>query len=258
MTEPYKLIVISDTHAGDVFGLVNPANVREEYKGFAEILFNFYKERITEIGRVDRVLHLGETTEGPGKKSTLELYTTDMEEQAVDASELLLMWDCDNYSLCYASDYHTGRDSRTERMVVDKLKLAGKSANIQGVQRLDIRGVKINAKHKVGGSATGYGGASQAAKTAVVDTIRMADKEGPADWYFRGHNHDYWHVENSRFHVVINPGMKWGLGDYGKQLDRPYYDMGFRQLNIYGPDEVEYIKHDLKVVLPEEEYVRIE
>jgi hypothetical protein len=143
-------------------------------------------------------------------------------------------------------------------MVVKNLVLAGKEADIKGVQRLTIRGVRINAKHKVGGSSTGYGGASQAAKTAIVDTIRMADKDGPADWYFRGHNHDYWHVENARFHVVVNPGMKWGLGDYGKQLDRPYYDMGFRQLNITDSDTVEYIKHDLKVRLPEEAYVTVE
>lgn len=254
----YKLVILSDTHAGDVFGLVNPANVREEYKGFAKILFDWYVAKIAEIGPVDRILHLGETTEGPGKKSTLELYTTDMEEQANDAAELLLMWECPAYSLCHASPYHTGRESRTERMVVKNLVLAGKEADIKGVQRLTIRGVRINAKHKVGGSSTGYGGASQAAKTAIVDTIRMADKDGPADWYFRGHNHDYWHVENARFHVVVNPGMKWGLGDYGKQLDRPYYDMGFRQLNITDSDTVEYIKHDLKVRLPEEAYVTVE
>jgi hypothetical protein len=137
--------------------------------------------------------------------------------------------------------------------------LAGKEADIKITQRLDIRGVKINGRHKIGGSSTGHGGASQAFKTAPTDMIRsVAQGYEPADWYFRGHVHEYWKVENSVATVVINPALKWPIGEYGVNLDRPYYNMGFTQLDVYSPSRVDYFHHALNVKLPEDEYAKFE
>lgn len=256
---PYTLVILSDTHYGDVYGLVNPAEVRTEYKGFARILFKWYVAQIKDIGKVDHILHLGETTEGPGKKSTLELFETDMHAQGCGAAELLMMWDCPKYSLCYASKYHSGNEAKTERTVVDRLIMGGRQADIRGIQKLLIRGVRINAKHKVGGSSVPYGDPSQAAKTATNDIVRAWGRGyEPADWYFRGHIHKYWHVENDSFHVVINPAMKWPLGEYGYQLDIPYYSMGLSVLRIWNRDRVDFERRQLKVKLPEEAYVTVE
>lgn len=258
MKKPYVLVILSDTHYGDVFGLVNPSEVRTEYKTFAEILFNWYVSQIKDIGPVDHILHLGETTEGPGKKSTLELFETDMHAQGVGAAELLTMWKCPKYSICYASKYHSGNEAKTERTVVDRLIMAGREADIKGIQKLDIRGVKINGKHKVGGSSTPQGDASQAAKAATNDIVRAWGRGyEPADWYFRGHIHKFWKVENDNFTVVINPSMKWPLGEYGYQLDIPYYSMGFSLLKIWDREHVEYERRRLNVKLPEEAYVSV-
>src|SRR6056297_1426187 len=255
--KPYRLVVLSDQHEGDVAGLTNPAEVKTEHKELARILFEWYIAKIGEIGPIDHMLHLGETCEGPGHKSTLELYETDTLKQAEGAAEKLLMWNCPVYSLCYASKYHTSSDAKNERAVVTQLQLAGRKADIKVTQKLDIRGVKINGRHKIGGSSTGHGGASQAAKTAPIDIVRAAIKGyAPADWYFRGHIHEYWHVENAGFNVVVNPALKWPVGEYGINLDRPYYDMGFTMLDIYDRDRVDFHRFELKVPLPEDVYVQ--
>lgn len=253
--KPYRLVILSDQHEGDVAGLTNPAEVKTEYKELASILFKWWIAKIEEIGPVDHILHLGETCEGPGHKSTLELYETDTIKQAEGAAEKLLMWKCPQYSLCYASKYHTSDDAKNERDVVKSLLLAGRRADIKVTQKLDIRGVKINGRHKIGGSSTGYGGASQAAKTAVTDFVRSVVKGyEPADWYFRGHVHEYWHVENAGFNVVVNPALKWPVGEYGVNLDRPYYDMGFTQLDVWDKETVDFHRHDLRIRLPEDVY----
>jgi len=176
----FTMAIESDAHHGDVFGLCNPANVSEKYKPFARILWEWREQKIREVGPVDMLLHLGELTEGPGHRSTIELWTTDMEEQAEDCADALCMWDCPDFRLCRASKYHTGNDSKTENMVVDKIKLRhNRRADIKVVQRLDILGLKINGAHLVGSSSTPYGKPAQLAKAATTDLLRAAYRDYP-------------------------------------------------------------------------------
>lgn len=254
----FTMVSESDSHCGDVFGLVNPANVSEKYKEFARILFDWRVEQIHKIGRVDMVLHLGELTEGPGHKSTLELWTTDMEEQAEASAEMLAMWPCDDFRLCRASKYHTGTDSKTENMVVDKLKIMGRRADIKAVQRLEILGLKINGKHQVGASSTPYGKQSQLAKAATTDILRGVYRDYPgADIYLRAHTHEYAVAGNDLYTAYNNPCLKWPLGEFGQKIDRAWYTMGLQVLRVRARDDWDMQQYLLRVRLPEEVYATV-
>jgi len=249
------IVIESDSHGGNVFGLANPASVRDVYKPFAKLLFDWREKKIRDIGKIDMLLHLGEITDGPGRRSTIELYTTDSEAQAEDAADLLCMWDCDDFRLCYGTNYHTGKDSKTERMVVDKIKLRhNKRADIKGIQRLEVEGVKINAKHHVGASGTGYGKPSQLAKAAINDMLKGVYRNFPgADLYFRAHTHEYAFAGTDLYAAYNNPALQWPLGEYGLKIDRPYYTMGFLVLTIANKRWT-VTPHLFKVRLPEEVY----
>lgn len=254
----FRAIIESDSHGGNVFGLANPANVKEMYKKTAKLLFDWRESKIREIGKIDMLIHLGEVTDGPGHKSTLELYETDMEGQAIDAADMMCMWDCDDFRLCYGTRYHTGNDSRTERMVVDQIKLRhNKKADIKDTQRLDIEGVKINARHHVGASSTPHGKASQLSKTATNDLLRGVYRNYPgADIYLRAHTHEYFHVGNDLYSAYNNPALQWPLGEYGLKIDRPWYTMGFQELTIVdGAWSIQ--PHLFKAKLPEEAYEHV-
>lgn len=254
----FTAIIESDIHTGNVYGLANPACVRDEYKEVARLLFDWRIQKIGEIGRVDVYINLGEVTDGPGRKSSIEHYTTDMEAQAEDAAENICMWNCDDYRLCYASKYHTGDGSRTEHMVVDKIKLNhNKRVDIKDMQRLEIDGIKINARHKIGNSGTPQGQASQVAKVATNDILRGVYRDYPgADLYFRAHTHQFAFAGNDMYAAYNNPAMQWPLGEYGIGIDRPFYTMGFLVLRIdNGQWTVQpYI---FRAKLPEETYERI-
>lgn len=253
----FTAIIESDLQTGSMWGLAPPFRVRDECRPFAELLFEWRESKIREIGHVDMVIELGETTEGPGHKSTIELFTTDMEEQAEIAADHICMWDCDEFHICYASKYHTGNDSKTERMVVDKIKLRhNKCADIKVVHRLEVDGVKINAAHHVGNSRTGHGQFSQVGKAAVVDYLRgqYRDYDG-ADLYFRAHTHKFVGVQDELFAAYNNPSMQWPMGEYGFKIDDPHYTMGFLELRI-ADGEWQVKPHIFKARLPEEEYAK--
>ena len=246
----------SDTHVGSQFGLANPRCVGDPYREFAETLFDWRVATIQEIGRVDMVLHLGEATDGPGHKSTIEQWTCDMEEQAIHSAELLAMWNCKDYRLCYGTQYHTGDDSKTERMVVDKLKLLhNRKGDIKATQRIEVNGVKINARHHVGASSTPNGKWGQLAKVATTDYLRGCYREYPgADLYFRAHTHEFAVAGNDMYTAYNSPAMQWPLGAYGLKIDRVWYTMGLMKLTIKPDGEWTVKPYLLKAKLPEERY----
>jgi len=254
-----KVIIESDMHSGDIYGLANPRNVSDRYRELAELLFDWRVKKIEEIGKIDAHLCPGELTEGPGKKSTLELWTTDMEEQAEASAELLAMWDCPQYYMTYASAYHAGDQLKTDNLVVDKLKLNySRAADIKRVQRLVLNGLKVNVFHVVGGGSTPESFARALMKGVAVDVVRGAYRGyGPADLYIRGHSHVYGEVRNDKWHAVNAPCLKWPNGMYGGKIDRPFYAMGILELTINSREDYDLKTHIFRYKSEEEEYHEI-
>ena len=253
----FTIAVESDMHCGSVYGLANPADVPTEYKDIARLLFKWREGIIKEVGKVDMLIHLGEVTDGPGHKSAIELYETDMDAQAESAADLMTMWNCNDYRMCFGSKYHTGCDSKTERMVVKELKLKGKLVDIKDTQRLNVDGVKINARHHSGASSTPQGKWSQLAKGATTDMLRGVYRDYPgADLYLRAHTHEFAYVGNDAWAAYNSPALQWPLGEYGLKMDRVWYTMGLMVIKIESGmwNTTPYL---FKAKLPEETYANI-
>ncbi len=249
-------VIESDLHSGDKYGLVNPANVSEPYKSLAKKLFEWRVAKMEEIGKIDFHICPGELTEGPGKKSTIELWEPDMEKQAEHTAELLAMWDCPVYYMTYSSAYHSADDLRSDNLVVEKLKLYhNREASIKTTQRLLINGVKINVFHVIGGGSTPEAFARALMKGVSVDVVRGSYRDyEPADLYIRGHSHVYGFAGNDKWTAYNAPCLKWPFGQYGGKIDRPYYAMGMLELNISDAGEWEIKPHIFRYGVPEEEY----
>jgi len=254
----FTAVIESDLHVGNQYGLANPRLVGDAYRELAKILFDWRVGIIQEVGSIDMHICPAETIDGPGKKSSIEQWTSDLEQQAIHAAELLCMWDCPDYRICYGTKYHTGDESRSEHKVVDKIKLNhNRRADIKDIQRLEIDGVKINVRHKVGASGTPYGKPSQLAKAAVTDILRGAYRNYPgADIYIRAHTHEYTVAGNDMYMAYNNPALEWPLGEYGFNIDRPWYTMGLQKL-VIDDGEATIKPYLLKAKLPEEMYANI-
>lgn len=255
-----RAVVLSDIHSGDAYGLCNPAQIpkgKKQAKEVAKKLFDWYVAKVGEIGRVDAIILPGELIEGSGDKDTIDLWTTDPEEQADACADLLCMWDCNVFFACYSSAYHDGRTTNTDHMLIRELKARGKQADIKTVQRLIFDEVKVNVMHYVGGSSTPYGFASQLMKAGVTDVVRGAGRGYAfADLYLRGHTHTPGHAGNRMLTVINCPTLKWPLGRFGRKIDRPWYGMGLTDLEFEGRDW-DWHSHDFEYVLPEEKYARV-
>lgn len=251
----YHALVMSDTHSGDAAGLTQYNMGHQKHHWWQETMRNWWRQKLEEIGPVDDCIHLGETLEGPGKRSTLELVLPDVEEQAEHAGDLLDEVDAQNYLLNYASNYHSSGEGRYEHMVVKRLRELGNKADIRKHQRVEVYGTKIDTAHKVGGSRTAYGQGTQLAKGAVLDILRQVYNEAdPAHIYFRAHNHYYYHVGNDLYTAYNLPAMKWPHGAYGVEIDGPFYTLGMLELTVWEDGTPEITEHLLRTKYPETQY----
>ena len=251
-----KVVALADIHSGDSYGLADPANVPKKKPGhaFAAVLFDWYKEQIKRIGAIDALLCAGELTEGPGNAETIELWSTDMEEQAEACADLLCMWPCNVFHLCYSTPFHASGQLRSDNLVVKALKARRKTADIRAHQRRRLGGVPIDVFHYVGGSATPYGFASQLMKAGVTDAVRgLYRGYQPAKLYLRGHTHVYGFAGNDMLTVINLPSLKWPLGAYGLRIDRAYYAMGLTDLE-FADGVFDWNTEILRYKLPEERY----
>jgi len=255
MAEPYTLLVMSDSHSGDVAGLTEPGQGHDRWHWWQGKMWDWWKRQLQDIGHVDVVLHIGELLEGPGKKSTLELFLPDMDDQAEHAAQILNMVGADAYRLCYASKYHAGRETRHERRVVKELRSMGHDASIGKHQRFELHGVKFDGAHKVGGSRTAYAQGTQLGKGAVIDIIRQYyNGKHKADFYFRGHNHYFYFVGNDWYTIYNTPSLKWPLGEYGVEIDSPFYTVGILKVKVSPGGHVDVDPRILHANLPETDY----
>jgi hypothetical protein len=218
-------------------------------------MWRWFWNEVDRLGPFDMVLHNAETLDGPGKKSTLDLWTTDMEEQADDAVDVLSELPTDTYRLTYGSNYHSVGESKHEHMVVRGLREKGYDASIAKHKRFEVNGVKFDAAHKVGGSRTAYAQGTQLAKGAVIDMLRQVyNEQDPADVYIRSHNHYYYFVGNDMYAAYQTPCMEWPFGTYGTEVDGPFYTVGFLHITVADDGEVTVRPKRLRAQIPDAEY----
>lgn len=246
---------MADSHTGDAAGLT-PYNMgHRKHYWWQETLRDWWRGKLKEIGPVDECIHVGETIEGEGKKDTLELVLTDMEEQAEVAGDLLHEIQTDSYLLTYASRYHSIGSQRYEHQVVKRLKELGNKADIAKHQRVEAYGVRVDAAHKIGASSTPYGPGTQLGKVAAIDMLRsLYNDADPAHIYLRGHIHSYFRFENDMFTACVLPCLKWPTGSYGVEIDRPFYTMGLMALTIWENGRWDLDRHILKTKMPDMKY----
>ncbi len=222
-----RILVEADYHCGHILGLTPPAWWTPRSRKFAAPVWNWRKEMLARIGPVDIHVLVGDLTDGPGKKETIGLITTDVEEQAEIAADCARTVKAGKRFLTYGTPFHTVSTLSHESLVAKDLE-----AKIYETLRLEIAGVRFNFRHVVGRSDIPYGQGTQLYKEAVRDQLQgLMQDYSDADVFGRAHAHYFWHEETAAKHAFICPCWELPNPDrdgniYARKLRTMYYDLG--------------------------------
>lgn len=230
-----RILVESEYHSGHVLGLTPPDWWTPRTQRFAAPMWNWRKEMAQRIGKVDIHVLNGDLTDGPGRKETLGLLTTDVEEQAEMAAQAAFIVKADKRFLTYGTPFHTVSTMSHENLVAKAL-----DSEIFETLRLKVGGVRFNFRHVVGRSDIPYGQGTQLFKEAVRDQLQaLLQDYQDADVFGRGHVHYFWHEETATKHAFTGPCWELPNPDkdgniYGRKLRTMYYDVGAVLIEVDG------------------------
>jgi hypothetical protein len=147
------MVVISDKHHGNIGGLTppgwdavtpveNPAHLAEFHR-MRRAIWDWFAERVAELGRVDIVIDNGDLIDGKGKRSGgTEILWPDRQDQvdmAVDFHRSVFPG-AERF-LSFGTPYHTGEEEDWERQVAKDL-----GCQIGSEDTVNVRGLLVNFK----------------------------------------------------------------------------------------------------------------
>ena len=208
-----KILVLADIHSGSTVSVM-PDEVHVEHKDankanviqsnpLQKILWEKWKEMVSEVGRVDACYLLGDLIDGPNIKSRgFELWTSNMHQQVETAHEMLSMVRTSKYFGCQGSMYHVGENTSSDLAVLDALR--GTFGTDLVVQ---VNGHRIHLNHEVA-----YSGSPMTRATApygeIVGAVRYDKWFGDFSLLLRGHLHRFMHIHDTDGRIVLCPGWK--------------------------------------------------
>lgn len=154
------ILVISDTHCGQMFGLTPPQWQKIEDSNFDDYhnrvaryhkkAWQWYQDTLAEIGNVDICICNGDLIDGRGEKSGgTELISTSCIIQCAMAEEVLRKVNFKKetqFYFTFGTDYHTGKNEDYETAIAKTFE-----SIIHKELNLVVNGCKINVKHHIGG-----------------------------------------------------------------------------------------------------------
>ncbi len=252
-----RILAEGDGHSAEILGLAHPDHWPKRKRRLAQIVWDWRCARLKEIGRVDVYVNGGDSIEGPGRKETLGLLTTDLEEQAQMAAEGIAVVKADYRYFTYGTPFHVAALMKAENLVASAFGAKPRETHRLG----PFHGVRIMDRHVLGRSDIPYGQGTQLFKEWVRDQLQAVMEEyQAADLHIRHHVHYYFEVRNARGRAVSCPCWKlptppegWG-SPYPWTLRTQYYDVGFLLIEIDRRGEI-YVRPQImpmKFAIPRE------
>ena len=227
-----KILVLSDLHFGSTSGLTPPGSMSEDYSEIQVPFWNWFSTQIAKYAPFDHLIGLGDFTDGEGKKGTLDTCINDVRKQAKAAASVLTSTSVpnDRIHLVRGTPFHSAGTSEYEDHITDLLP----GASIKNVQKLEIEGWKIHARHVQGRSDVPYGqGTPLFKELARMEHEAFRDTKDAPDILLRGHVHYSAHVGKHGRLAISCPCLQLPISESnGRRYSAWEYDVGFGVLTL--------------------------
>lgn len=217
-----KIAIVSDIHAGSIFGMLPPAFINSEDKvveqnvGQAH-LWKCWENFAGEVKTLqpDVIVVNGDVIDGQQRKSIgVELslpMMSDQEEAAIQTLRVLRNAAPNaEWFFVQGTEYHDltaahGLESVASRMEGRTYSGLGTGRYSKEILDLEIEGVIINIAHHIDGTGGIYR-ATAADREGIWSALAGKEGKSPkADVVIRSHVHSFVHVEHESKHIVVTP-----------------------------------------------------
>lgn len=240
-----RVVMLGDLHCGHVTGLTPPGwMLREErfpklYQMQHE-MWTKYRAMIRKIGPVDVLIVNGDTIDGKGSRSGgTELLEPDLFEQGEMAVKALQIWNAETTVCTYGTPYHTatGSGEDVEKIVADKLE-----AEIHSHAFVDVEGVVLDIKHKVGSSQIPWGRHTAISRERIQNVLWNDASEGQprANVFVRSHVHYFNYCGGLNWLAMTLPALQGPHTKYGARQCSGHVDWGVVVLEVSKGDITDF------------------
>jgi len=234
----------ADFHCGHFAGLtppefqippnaLNPKSIK--ISNTSQVLWNFYADKLYELGPFDFAIINGDLIDGRGEKSGgTELISPDRTNQQTMAVRVSKEIRAKEYYLTYGTPYHTGTKEDFEGGIAKELPGVNDGiAPIKGHLFPKIGGVQFDVKHKIGSSSIPHGSLTPLAKEILWNRICARSGEQPiADVLLRAHTHSFDQIDHDGCLAFILPGLQGFGSKYGVRQVSRSVNFGFVTIDI--------------------------
>lgn len=201
-----RILVISDTHCGHLWGLTPPiywTQYNEAAYNFQKESWTWYTNTLSLLRPFDMIIANGDMIDGRGEKSGgTELLVTDRMKQAEMAAEVINIAEASDVVIARGTEYHVGNMEQFENTVA---KLTG-ACEIGDRLRFRVNGSLFDVRHHVGRTTVPWSDLTAALKELVLANLDNGDS---INMLVRSHVHKY--VQGSigtNQCAITTPGME--------------------------------------------------
>ena len=210
-----RYLIISDLHSGQWAGL-NPDRFVDTIPN-AQLRLSiraghaWFWHELGQYKRFDGVFANGDIIDGSGKRGGgRNLFTTDCNEQASMAIEVLEKIPSKKFYFIRGTEYHTGVEADFEDQIAKHF-----NSSIQNILDVESNGVKMNFRHHQGNSGVPYGAGTPTNKEAFWVNY-LSEEDAKADLVVRSHVHRYYYGDDGEVAFLSTPAVQ-GWSSYGEK-----------------------------------------
>lgn len=234
-----RVVIISDLHCGHLVGLTHPNydfvptdKQSDEYALYKirQLYYTEYKRIIESLKPIDVLIANGDLIDGRGEASGgTELLFSDRNKQVAMASAAINDCEAGKIFISYGTPYHTGKDEDWEDQIADKVN----AVDISDHGFIDVNGLIVDYKHRVGSSSVPYARATPIAKERVWNMLNSEFNEYPkSDVIIRSHVHYFGFVGGSNWLGVVMPALQGHGTKYGNRQCSGTVDWGLISIDV--------------------------
>ena len=189
-------------------------------------MWKFYTGAMDSLKPIDILVANGDMIEGKGESSEgVELITPDRHDQVRMAAEAIEYTEARHVRIMYGTRRHVGKEEDFESVLADSLK--GMGVTVQGHAFMNVNGVNIDVKHKVGSSVIPHGRFTAIARSRMWNVIWNSEHERQpkADILIRSHVHYFGHAGGASWLGVTTPALTYN-SSYGVRECEGLVDVG--------------------------------
>jgi predicted phosphodiesterase len=254
-----RLVVISDPHSGHQAGLTHPdyqyRRIREpaddaerrrnKFATLQKQIWEWFFSTIQQLQPVHVLFHLGDAIDGRGERSGgTEIIEADQNIQCTMATRAIRVIGAQKIFMVYGTPYHTCSGYNDwEDIVADNLR----TEKIGSREFVDINGTVFDLRHKMSKSSIPHGQGTLLAKQKLWnDMWALVGRQPDADVLLRGHIHDFWAMQNTRWLAMALPGLEWST-KYGARIVDGMVNIGFVHFDVEPDGSFEWHHHDCQL-----------